>query len=152
MTDITPRKPNEDEVCCRCGIPKRIGCHHQNTDEEEKPEQTEEEKEFEEQHIKEIQNNLPTTKDLLIDMVEKIDFALEFPNWLVAIICTKEKEAHAQVLASHVDGLPGRDWLFENLGRALFENYGERADDMIARIQDGSDRVKTEVVDAGVTE
>lgn len=34
MPEIMLQKPrsNDEDVCCRCGIPKRIGCHHDKQD------------------------------------------------------------------------------------------------------------------------
>ena len=151
---IEPRKErDDDETCVRCGMPRRIGCHHQKQEEEEiRKELTEEEKEFEKTHIREVQENLPTQEEIEADLIEKLAFALDSPNWLVAIICTKGKEANGEFLASHVDGLPGRDWLFENLGKEIFEFYGPKADKMVELIQDGINEQKKVLRNAGVTE
>lgn len=35
MPEIHLQKPrdNDEDICCRCGTPKRIGCHHDKADE-----------------------------------------------------------------------------------------------------------------------
>jgi len=39
MKEITLTRPLDEDVCCRCGIPRRIGCHH---DKDRKPQEPEE--------------------------------------------------------------------------------------------------------------
>jgi len=156
------------DICKECGLPndkcvckeieaellQKIEDYESDTElkKEIRKELTEEEKEFEKTHIREVQENLPTQVEIEVDLIEKLAFALDSPNWLVAIICTKGKEANGEFLASHIDGFPGRDWLFENLGKELFEFYGPEADKMVGIIQDGINEQKKLLRDAGIRE